>query len=234
MEIVGLPAAVGNRVLVELDAAELRGRVAEAVLVAAPVEAGHAPHRPVDSCAVEAVGAGIDHGVADAGGAVACRGVPGGEHGVARRRAARGPRRIERVAAQHRARDARAVDLAVVEVAGEGASPRPTLPCGGPQKIRICCCRRDAEPPARVAGALERHDLGEVVAVAVLDRLLVERGLAARRVVRGRHQVPLARDERDVGRDRVRGRAVARAECQRAGLVDLERVAAAVGLLPAG
>ena len=41
----GLPAAVRDRVLVEFDAAELRRRVAEAVVVAVPVEAGHAAHR---------------------------------------------------------------------------------------------------------------------------------------------------------------------------------------------
>ena len=94
----GRPAAVGERILVELDAAELIRRVAEAVFVAAPVEAGHAPHRPVDAFAVEAVGAGVDHRVADAGLAIAGRGVPGRDDRIGRRRAARLPCAVERVA----------------------------------------------------------------------------------------------------------------------------------------
>ena len=102
----GRPAAVGERVFVELDAAELRRRVTEAVVVAAPVEAGHAAHRPVVAFAVERVGARVDHGIADAGVGVAGRGVPGSDHGVRCRTATRLPRAVERVAVQHRTGDA--------------------------------------------------------------------------------------------------------------------------------
>ena len=120
--MVGSQPQSGDRVLVEFDAAELRRRVAEAVVVAVPVEAGHATHRPVVAFAVKPVRAGVDDGIADAGRAIASRGVPGGDDRVGRRGAARLARAVEHLAAQHRAGDARAVDLAVVEMGGEGTA----------------------------------------------------------------------------------------------------------------
>ena len=183
--------------------------------------------------AVKPVGAGVDDGIADAGRAIASRGVPGGDDRVGCRGAARLARAVEHLAAQHRAGDARAVDLAVVEMGGEGAAFRRAILGCGPQKVGVSRRRSHPKLPAHMAGTLERHDLGEVVVVAVLDRLLIERGLAACGVVGGRHQIPLARDERDVGRERIRvAGAVAHAERQRAILADFERITAVVGVLP--
>ena len=162
--------------LVEVDAAELRRREAEAVVVAAPVEAGHAPHRAVHALAVEPVRAGVDDRIADAGIAVAGGGVPS-------RRWPRPPARLRPSRASSSASrpstpagHARAVDLAVVELRGMGAPPGRAVLGRGPEEIRVRRGRRRSEAPARVAGERERHDLREVVAVAVLDRLLVERG----------------------------------------------------------
>ena len=179
----GRPAAVGQRVLVEFDAAELGGRVAEAVLVAGPVEAGHAPHRPVDACAIEPVGARVDDGIADARRAITRGRVPSGDDRVRCRCVARLACAVERIPAQHPASDARAVDLAIVELGCERAPPGLAIPCRCPEKVGVRRRRLDGEPPAHMARALDRDDLGEVVAVAVLDRLLVERGFAARGVV---------------------------------------------------
>ena len=148
----GLPAAVGDRVLVEFDAAELRRRVAEAVVVAVPVEAGHAAHRAVVAFAVKPVGAGVDDGIADAGRAIASRGVPGGDDRAGCRGAARLARAVEHLAAQHRAGDARAVDLAVVEMGGEGAAFRRAILRCGPQKVGVSRRRSHPKLPANMAG----------------------------------------------------------------------------------
>ena len=117
----------------------------------------------------------------------------------------------------------------------EGAALGLAVPGGGPEKVGVRRRWFDGQPPAHAGRARDRHDLGEMVAVAVFDWLLVEGGVPACRVVGGRHQIPLARDEGDVCGERIRiAGAVAHAELQRPAVSNAKRIAAAVGALPAG
>ena len=60
------PAAIGHRIGMEFDAAELRRIDSKAIVLAVPVPSGHRAHRMIDAPGVEPMRSGVDHLMTDA------------------------------------------------------------------------------------------------------------------------------------------------------------------------
>ena len=142
------PQAVGQRVVVEGDAAILLRVEAEAVGAAGPVPAGHAADRAVDAPGGQPVRADVFDRVANSGIGIAGRGVPMRGHGVQRRQFAPGEL-LDGLSRQRPIGDAGAVDLAGIEHADEAAAAVVLLAGTGPEKWS-CGARIERSDPQRL------------------------------------------------------------------------------------
>ena len=62
MHVFGcFPAAIGHRIGMKLDAAELRGIDAKAIVLAVPIPTGHRAHRMIDAPGGQPMRPGVDH-----------------------------------------------------------------------------------------------------------------------------------------------------------------------------
>ena len=96
------PAAVGHRIGVEFDAAELGRIKPEAIVLAVPIPAGHRAHGVIETLCVESMGTGVGHFMADAARGIIPRSVPVGEHRICGRQSAL-PTIVKFGSAQHAA-----------------------------------------------------------------------------------------------------------------------------------
>ncbi len=130
------PAAIGNRVRMKFDAAELRRIDAKTIVLAIPIPPGHRAHRMIDAPCRELMRPGIDHLMPDAVRAIALRGVPKGEEPIRRQRSTL-PETVEFGTRQSTLADCGPIDLSSIKIGDERPAQRVLVTRPGYQKRHV-------------------------------------------------------------------------------------------------
>ena len=219
-----LPAAVDDRVVVEIDAAELLGREAKAVVLTPPVEAGHGAHRTVVALTMQAVGAEVDDTIADTLRGISGAGVPIGDAaGRERRVALAQPRKLRQT--QCAGLYTRPVELAVEQATHAAAVAGLVVVVTGQQQIGVRSRRSQGQCARRSRAVIEFQYRAQVTVVGVDHRLLIELDRATLGVIGRSNEIPDLRHERPLARHFVHRLAVAGPEAQAAGIVQPQAIA---------
>src|ERR1700733_14771179 len=168
------PAAIGHRIGVEFNAAEL-GRInSEAIVLAVPIPTGHRSHGVIESPRVESMRAGVGHLMTNAIGRIVPGSVPIGEHRISRRQSAL-PTSVEFGAAQDSVADSRTVNLSGVQVVYKGTAQSVLVARAGNDERNLgLVFGLKAELLDNMAGKIMGNDLTNKRIVAIEHALLIK------------------------------------------------------------
>ena len=164
----------------EGDGTVLGGGNPPVVVLAAPVVAGHGPHRSLHTPAVECVWSGVANDIINAVRAVALGCVPVRER--ARAQVLTGVHRLHLIDGERPVEDPAPVDLSVVGEILVGATNRCRVRGSAPHERGCCALRLDAQLLLDRAAVIERRHFAEPSVIGADDRLLVQKCFTGPRI----------------------------------------------------